>query len=511
MALAPRGATLRRHDQGLRSSHVWKGPTPDPRPRGEEKGSEKESHDTSGLLPNAASMNAFVDVHRWLSDWRQYARQIDRLHARYLFSPALYYVGQRGVPLATLVMHRSHVARLIARTVAAGGYRFEPAKARTVRVDGKERVVYVLRPTDRIVHGVVADLLASAAPMDGNVFSYRRGLSWWTAVARCAEYVRRHRRAHPDPKTRGLYVLRRDIDSYTDSIPVGGRSPLWRQLRGLLESAQRGAPVVPQDWRIIEQVIRIEAVRHHDAPFTLLRGVPTGQPVASVLFNVYLGELDRELASIPGGFYARYSDDLLFAHADAEVVRTVDARIRARLRDLFLTINESKARTLYLTGAGRASLAWPAAQGTTSVPFLGCAISADATVALEPSKVRRLLSDLERRAFETRRMLSGADRDRLGRAVSAAINRAFDIGAEAVQERSAALLRRAITDRRQLKQLDYAVARLVLRVVTGDASAAAFRRVPFKALRREWGLVSLLHARNTWPKAVANARDHAVA
>src|SRR5712692_3850306 len=288
----------------------------------------------------------FLDVHRWLSDWRQYARQIDRLHARYLFSPELYDIEQQGVPLAALVMHRSRVARLIARTVASGAYRFEPAQERTVRIDGKERVIYALRPTDRMVHGVVAHLLESAAPMDGNVFSYRRGISWWTAVARCAGYIRQHRRSRPDPKTRGLYVLRRDIESYTDSIPVGGRSPLWRQVLGLLESGQGGAPVLPEDWRIIEQVIRIEAVRQDDMPFTLFRGVPTGQPVACVLFNLYLSELDRELASLAGGFYARYSDDLLFAHADEKVVQIVDARIRARLDDLGLAINESKARTL---------------------------------------------------------------------------------------------------------------------------------------------------------------------
>src|SRR5262249_47986229 len=229
----------------------------------------------------------FLDVHAWLSDWRPYARQIDRLHARYLFSPELYEIGQRGAPLAALVMHRSQVARLIARTIASGSYRFEPAKERTVRIDAKARVVYELRLTDRIVHGAVADLLEFAAPKDGNVFSYRRGISWWNAVARFAEYVRLHRRSHPDPKTRGLYVLRRAMHCDADSIPVGGRSPLWAQVRGLLESAQGGAPVLPEDWRIVEQVIRIEAVRHDSGPFTLFRGVPTGQPIASVLFNLY--------------------------------------------------------------------------------------------------------------------------------------------------------------------------------------------------------------------------------
>src|SRR5262249_30307084 len=235
-------------------------------------------------------------------------------------------------------------------TVATGAYEFAPAHERPVRIGGKARVMYAVRPTDRIVHGVVADLLESAAPSEPQVFSYQRGISWWTAVSRCADYVRRHWRAHPDPRTRGLYVIRRDIDSYTDSIPVGDRSPLWPQVRALLERAQGGAPVVRQDWRNIEQVIRIEAVRAIGGPLSLFRGVPTGQPVACVLFNLYLSELDRALASVDGGFYARYSDDLLFAHESAEVVQAADARIRARLDDLGLAINEAKAQTLYVTG-----------------------------------------------------------------------------------------------------------------------------------------------------------------
>ena len=59
--------------------------------------------------------------------------------------------------------------------------------------------------------------------------------------------------------------------------------------------------------------------------FTQYRGVPTGQPISCVLFNLYLSGLDAQLDRIPGAFYARYCDDIVFAHPDPDVVRAADA------------------------------------------------------------------------------------------------------------------------------------------------------------------------------------------
>ena len=62
--------------------------------------------------------------------------------------------------------------------------------------------------------------------------------------------------------------------------------------------------------------------------------------------------------------------------------------------------------------------------------------------------------------------------------------------------RHAALLRRVVNDRGQLRHLDYLLARLVLRALTGEADVKAFRVVPYRRLRQEWHLVSLVAARN---------------
>ncbi len=452
------------------------------------------------MIPRGRPLD--LDVHGCLSDRRRYERQIERLHKRYLFSGQLYELQQEGVSLASVIHHQSKVAKLIATTVARGDYHFKPAKVRRILVDGKERVVYALRLTDLIVHAVVADLIGEAMEpfLSPHLYSYRRGLSWWAPVSRFASYARAHRKSHPDPKTRGIYALRRDIDSYTDSIPVGLRSPLWRMLRDVLTPAAARDPISPADWRLIEEVVRPQAFVSEGRYFTLYRGVPTGLPISCVLFNLYLTAFDHELAQVPGSFYARYSDDILFAHPDAEVARAMVSRIDALVAGLELKINPQKRDDLYLTGAGRLSSNWPETRGTTSIEFLGCRLSADGTVSLNRKKARRLLGDLEERAVRTARATGDGDPDRTGRLVCSVINRVLDPRTPFLQQRSAALLRRAVTDRRQLKQLDYWIARAVLRAVTGKREVKVFRQVPYRTVRTRWRLVSVLQARNKWPR-----------
>lgn len=435
-----------------------------------------------------------ASFHEAVRDYRNYERQIERLHC-----------GGRGlqlrdVSLSRLNSHRSGFARMLARSVASGEYRSAPARRKTIVVEGKHRAIFTYQLTDLIVHGTVAEAIAQAVEpcLSARLYSYRKGTGWWTATADFARYLRDYRDRHPDSKQRHLYVLRRDIDAYTDSIPVGDGAPLWPMLARLL--ASRGEPTLPTpDWRLLEQVVRPEVDVGGGRTVFLDRGVPTGQPISCVLFNFYLAELDREFEAVPGGFYARYSDDILFAHPSAEIVRKAGAKLDALLERLGLRVNPAKSLNLYLTGAGRRSADWPEATGASAVPFMGTAIQADGTIALGRKKTRHLLRDLRRRAGRVARSLTGADADEVGRVICSSVNQMLTPDwTPFVEARSAALLRRAITDRRQLAQLDLWIARGVLRAVTGDGSMRAFRAIPYRKLREQWGLISLEHARNRW-------------
>ncbi len=441
-----------------------------------------------------------------LADPRRYQAQIDRLQRRHQFDGGMNRVTQDGVTLASLVMHRNAAAKKLARAVASGAYRLQPATPRILRVEGKMRTVFSYPLLDLVVHGVVADVLtqAMAPTLSANLYSYRAGVSWAHGVAAFARYLRGHRRTHPDPRTRGLYVLRRDIASYTDSIPVGETSRLWSQLAGLVGEPQSAdgrfdpASDAHRSWRLLQEVVR-PAIRDGGRVGTRDRGVATGQPISCVAFNLYLRDLDHELASIPEAFVARYSDDLVVAHPDAETARGLSRLLDQRLAELGLRFNPAKSRDLYLTGAGRSSAEWPESRGTTKVEFLGMRIAMDGTVALGDSKVRELLADARRRVRNTARAMRGRSEDERGRATVAVVNSLLDAGGPHLRGAAAPLLAGMVTDRRQLDWLDHQLARIVAGAVSGDQRAAAFRQVPYRRIRNDWGLISLRRQRDRRP------------
>ena len=285
--------------------------------------------------------------------------------------------------------------------------------------------------------------------------------------------------------------------AYTDTIPVGPESRVWPVLRAALEAAQPRVPLRDHDWALVEAVVR-PAIRSESGPAVRLdRGVPTGQPISVLLFNVYLAEVDAALAAIPGSFYARYSDDLVFAHPSPDVVRSAAARIEAITAGLRLGLNAGKAHDLYLTAAGRASGAWPAARGTDHVDLLGLRVDARGRVGLSDAKARELVRDIGRRAaIAARHADTERDRTRLATEVVRAALEPDDPDRSA---RAARLLRTVVTDRAQLADLDARIALAVAAAVTGRSSVRAFRSLPPRELRKA-GLPSLVEARNDFPE-----------
>jgi len=435
-------------------------------------------------------------LRRALTDPRSFRRQIERMFDRTILSPARYALRQDGVSLDALFDGQRSISRILAGTLAGDRYEFAPGRIRTIRVNGKSRDVFSFRLTDLIVQGVVTEVIAEATRplLSPRLYSYRPKVSGFHAVFDFAQFVRRHRKSLTDPRRRGLYVIRRDVDSYTDSIPVDPASPIWNMLFRLLGRTDGRLPSA--DRRIVEDVIRPLVEWKDGGPVRLIRGVPTGQPISCVLFNFYLHELDRLLEAVPGGFYARYSDDILFAHPDALTVRQAWRTIESELARLGLRLKPEKSLDLFLTPAGRSSDAWPEARGSSAVPFLGTDIEADGTIALDRVKTRSLLRDLADRAGRAARALHGQPPEVIGRTVCAVLNRALCSEAALFRQRSADILRHIVTDRSHLRHLDLLIARIVARVVTGEAGTRAFRTAPPARIRREWGLDSLVQDRN---------------
>jgi len=438
-----------------------------------------------------------MNIGKLLCDPARYEAQIHRLHQKYLLSNRLYKPGPDGVSFASICFDSRKFAKMLARTIASGKYRAQPARTRVVMINNKSRKLYEFHLNDVIVHAVVASTLneAMAPLLSPRLYSYRKGVCWSDALADFSAYVRQHRKTCQNPQQRGLFVIRRDVTKYTDSIPVGANSSLWLSLREVLGTDRSPRRRSRKLWQVVENVIRPEIISEEGLLYSNITGVPTGSPISTTLFNLYLMAMDRALSAIPGAFYARYSDDFLFAHSDPEAVRKADRIIDQYLGSQGLRSNKTKDDNLYFNGAGKGSGAWPDARGTTAVPFLGCKVSFEGTVSLGGNKIKQLYSDVARRARRTIKASGGTSHEQAGPIVCAAINDSLNPYSPCHQQSSRAL-RSAVTDRGQLRDIDYNIACIVAQTLSGIRGVRAFRHIRYRTIRQHWGLNSLLHLRN---------------
>ncbi len=368
----------------------------------------------------------------------------------------------------------------MAAEVAKG--RWEPTCARlgSAHIESKERLLHKFDPLDQVVHGVVADALSAqlGETLSPSVWSYQRGRSALACLRTVAAYLRRHRRAVPDPRNRGLYLLRRDVSAFGDSVRLDGAAPLWAQLRAIFGDPAMSANAA-RAIALIERVVRPPVLSADGAPCHRLMGLPTGSPVNPVFTNLYLQPLDAALDSIQGACYARYGDDLIFAHPDAAVVRDASARLDGVLAQLHLRVNASKRRDLWFNGAGRPS-AETDFQSARQVHFLGGSISFHGALGLPPEKVSALLHELRERLRRTALLAWQSLPTALG--ADERLRLLCGVTAEGLDPASpfalpyAAELRTLVDDRGQLRDLRLRVVSLLIEMAVGQHSVRALRQ-----------------------------------
>jgi hypothetical protein len=413
-----------------------------------------------------------------------------RAHAGTFFD-----VSTEGVSLAWLLRNAPTYTELVSRALNERTHRFAPGELRVQRIGTKDRELAAFQITDVLLHYCASRLIEmiSERELSPHVYSYVRGRSYIDAVRKLAAFLRAYasRRA---PNERHLYVVQRDIGAYYDSIPVLPRAPMWGKLKRLVDASSFSSEDKKTSIWLLRQTLRPKLTRPDGSVFTPILGLTTGSPVSPPMSNVYLSEMDHDLGTIEGGFYARYGDDFLFVHEDPAEARRAIGIAESITGSLGLVLHERKIRNTYLTACGKAAPA-PDFTGGAHVDFLGFSVSARGAIGLRATRVQTLLRDLRGRARRTVRFLPEEEVEARGRAACAVINDALS-PASGVAARAAVPLRRLVTDRRQLEHLDRLIALIVVRCASGAFGARGFREVPYRRIRSEWGLTSLAHARN---------------
>jgi hypothetical protein len=418
----------------------------------------------------------------------RFADAVQRLAARRWGSPSAPSLQQHGVSLATLARERHTFARLLVADLKRGHVTPSPGRVYWIEKEQKQRRLFDFPLTELVIHDAVACWLAErlSPSISPHLYSYQPGTSYHRALAGFARYVRTATRIAP---SRGLYVLRRDVHSYFDSIPVHDDAPLWPLLRRLVGDVRE----FDVTWSLVCRTLRPPLVDRAGTLYTLDCGIPTGSPVANVVANAYLGAMDDDLSRVPDAFYARYGDDLVAAHPDAAVAARLAAMLAAHLGGQGLEFSEAKTHDVYLSPRGALPALEHGPQSAAAVELLGHRVSVAGTVSLSVRKTKTLLADLRTRAANGANVDAPID-ERVAGAVRAS-NRFFDPDAPAAHP-YAALLRTTVTDRSYLKWLDYEVALIVVGAAMRQRSVRHFRSFPPGALRARFGLDSLVVGRN---------------
>jgi hypothetical protein len=428
-----------------------------------------------------------------LADPDVYERSAERIRKRQRRSadpPRLYETGPSLLGMEGSV---PALARRLARHVSTQHYAFGPVTPRSARVGGKDRILYACSPLDQIVLGALATTLSELIEpsLRDCLYSYRPRRSARQALLAVRAYLRAHSQVRPDPRTRGLYVLRRDIQSYGDALPVGADSALWSLLAKALEQAGIVADARVMAW--LRGAFRPPVQRDGLILPPFQHGVPTGSPLQPLACNLYLTPLDDICANVPDAFYARYGDDILFAHPNLDWARACRTRIDRCLAELGLISNPHKSVDQYFTRPGRLGPD-PSFKSASHLEYLGVRVDFRGAFGLKRDKLHDLLDDVRARLSRSAALLQGAEPALRELTLSAVAQVALD-PRHPLAHASASALGEQVDDRGQLRDLDYKLARLLAGSLSGDASLRALRAYPPRRLR-ELGLPSLVHRRD---------------
>lgn len=361
----------------------------------------------------------------------------------------------------------------IHRSLAAGRFSFRPGAARTYNLNGKMRTFYLYPWAERVVDLLLYRLLNVHldAHFSGASYAYRRA---GFGVDRCQARIARGL-ARLSARHGAAFVVKRDIARYFDSID---HDLLLAKLAGLVDRDDFL-------WRLLVERIHF--------PFEVdgrvvhaTRGVAFGTPVACVLANLYLTDLDRRLEAIEGLLYFRYADDLLGFAADAAVAARAAETMDQALAELRLEAKPSHSIETRLAPAAGAGAT------TDKLRHLGLEFRADGCTRLSRDKARKIRNlfrfAFRRNAAALRRAASPEKRARIAARIA---RRTLESTVRSVAIVDYYL--RHVRDEAQLRLLDRWLAEEVLSIAFGNGHRKGnFGRIGFAELRR-MGLPSLRH------------------
>lgn len=200
-----------------------------------------------------------------------------------------------------------------------------PMKKRIAKSgSSKKRVVYSLPEDETMVLKLLTWLMIRK--YDGylpeNLYSFRPHYGAKDALKKLVSM----------PDISEYYSYKLDVRNYFNSIDIDLLLP---QLKSLFADDVHIYNFIASqlsDPRVMDEGVLIEE----------RKGAMAGMPYAVFLANVYLTQLDRKFAAIPGLIYCRYSDDIIIFSKDKLRLDEAKKQLQESLSEYHLDINHDK-------------------------------------------------------------------------------------------------------------------------------------------------------------------------
>lgn len=266
---------------------------------------------------------------------------------------------------------KPEVRAAIYQAIKEGRYQISPPHTAKIPKDtpGEFRTVYVNEPIDRIVLSIANDLLFELCPdmVHPACKSYQKGIGCGKVVQQVSRIV-----CETKGDTRGW---KSDLSKYFDTVPL-------RYIDGVFDQVeQRHGKSAVID--VLRKYYHSDVFFNEDGEVCeSFQSLKQGCAVAAFLADAILYHVDQKLADL-GGFYIRYSDDMLFLGENYEKAMQI---LQDELGKMEMKLNPKKVE--YLTADK-----W--------FKFLGYSIKG-ADISLSSTRIKTFQKEIEHRTIKNR-------------------------------------------------------------------------------------------------------------
>lgn len=290
------------------------------------------------------------------------------------------YVFHPDLTLSWILAHQKKIIQIILEEIKKESFAFDTIK-HTLLFTDKARDIYIAAWPERILLLALGLILTKrlTPSLARAVYSFQKGRGPHEAVRDALLFVKKN-------ESKPLFILKRDISKYGDSIP---QKALFNSLAEVPHF--KDAPLF---LKLVQSAIRIPfSPSDSDPEACLCVGIPSGSPLVPPLENFYLSPLDDKLSNLNNSFYGRYGDDFIFITPCLDLAKTAANIISSTISDLGLSMKEEKVLDACLDFSKTIHV--PPFVHKTHITWLGLSITNHALLGPKPPHFRYVLDSLK--------------------------------------------------------------------------------------------------------------------